>query len=465
MIVTAVWQRHELTDIVLSYYGKLAVRSKGKIQLLAVGSEGDKSRMMCERNGWKYIERSNTPVSHKWSSVIQEARNFDFDFLIAIGSDDLLSLSLIKFYDKVYSRDSNYLLGLRDLYLFMMSSGKSYQFNGYENLKTIGAGRCMSRNVLERVEWKPWSDYAINRGLDSRLSSHLLSCGIGEKWVKMSKAKGICVAIKHNRVAITEDTRIIAASTESENMLKKEFPVEYALINPKIKLAIVTGVWQRPDVFEYFAAGIHKLESSCTDLKIVTIIAGSEGMKSRQMVERHRFKYVEIANDPLAAKMNATILTAGKLKSDYVLCLGSDDIVTPELMSVYLEYIRQGIDYIAVLDWYFYDTATKQAAYWGGYIDARKGHTCGAGRLISARLMRLWRWQPWENRHSHILDNSMQEKLNKVVHTSAIFSLKEKGVFGLDIKSETNMTPFELWDNTKYIPVSELKSHFPYVIK
>lgn len=218
----------------------------------------------------------------------------------------------------------------------------------------------------------------------------------------------------------------------------------------KKRVAIVTACWKRPEVFEMFANATKKLNHP--DLEIIVIVAGSEGAKSKHMVEKHGFIYIEIENDPLASKMNITTILAGKLQCDYVLCVGSDDLITNELLCVYAEQINLQIDYVAVLDWYFYDTISKKMSYWGGYSDSRRiGHTCGAGRLISARLMNEWNWQPWQIKHSKILDNSMQDKLKTTPHTSFIFSLKQFNVYAFDIKSNVNMTPFALWENTSFI--------------
>ena len=242
------------------------------------------------------------------------------------------------------------------------------------------------------------------------------------------------------------------------DLLNLDTPVVSDKNSPKFKkrLAIVTGVWQRPEIFKIFANQTKKLKHK--DVDIVVIVAGSEGEDSKSMVEKHGFKYIEIRNTPLAHKMNATTDLAGQYAVDYVLCVGSDDIISQELFDIYVEQMNKGIDYVAVLDWYFYDTQTDKFAYWGGYTDKREGHTCGAGRLLSNRLMRLFGWQPWNIEHSHILDDSMQKKLIDIPHTSYIFKLKDKGVYGIDIKSSTNMTPFELWANTQYIePTKELK--------
>lgn len=233
----------------------------------------------------------------------------------------------------------------------------------------------------------------------------------------------------------------------------------------KLRVAIVSAVWKRPEVFEMFAKGIHALTAHpYLEIDYDVIITGSEGLLSKTMVENHGFTYIEIPNAPLATKVNAPVLIAKQLNVDYILCLGSDDIITPELMAIYESYMKQSIDYIAVNDFYFYDTESKKAAYWGGYRESwRKGHACGAGRLISKRLLDTWNWQPWDVKHNLILDNSIQDKLKSTPHTEAIFSLKEKNVFALDIKSSTNMTPFQLWDNTNYIDTEIIKTHFPYI--
>ena len=250
-------------------------------------------------------------------------------------------------------------------------------------------------------------------------------------------------------------------------LIRKRFIIPWTEIVPNnkevLKIAIVTAVWKRPEVFEMFARGIKELYK-INNLEIVTIVSGSEGAESRRMVEFNRFKYIEIPNDPLAAKVNATTYAAQFENVDYVLCLGSDDVVSVDCMKYYIECMRIGYDFIGVTDFYFYDTDSQKSAYWGGYREAnRKGNTCGAGRLISARLMKLWDWMPWENKHSKILDNSMQEKLKSTPHSSHIFSLKEKGLFALDIKSSTNMTPFKLWDNTEYINSDIILENFAHV--
>ena len=222
-----------------------------------------------------------------------------------------------------------------------------------------------------------------------------------------------------------------------------------------MRITVVTGVWGRPHVFEMFAQGIKNL-----GVEVKVIVAGSEGNASRAMVEKHGFYYREIPNQPLGSKMSATTLMARDIGTDYVICMGSDDIISPELMQEYLKWMREGYDYIAIQDLYYYDTVSKRASYWGGYRGARLNHAAGPGRVISRRLMENWAWKPWRDQHSKMLDNSMQDRISG---KQKLLNLKELGLFAVDIKSSTNMTPFELWDNTQYIDVQIIKDQFPYI--
>jgi len=213
-----------------------------------------------------------------------------------------------------------------------------------------------------------------------------------------------------------------------------------------------------------FAKGMHVLIEAFPEINFVVIVSGSEGVLSKHLVERYGFLYIEKPNEPLAEKFNATTRAAKLVNPDYVLCLGSDDIIHPSLMKLYIKHMIQGYDFIGILDMYFWDAVSGKCLYWGGYRDARrKNHTAGAGRLISKRLMESWGWSPWENKHSKVLDNSMQEKLLRIPHSQALINIKNSNAFALDIKSDVNMTPFNQWDNSEFINPKIIQQQFQYL--
>ena len=238
----------------------------------------------------------------------------------------------------------------------------------------------------------------------------------------------------------------------------------------KIRLAIVTSVWKRPEVVKMFVNGIFNLMEKCTDFDITLIVSKSEQNDAEfprdvfSRIPNEKLILIEIPNEPLATKVNATTYACKNRNFHYVLCVGSDDIMSPELLNEYAVHMKNGIDFIGVTDCYFYDTISGKSLYWGGYREAfRKGFTCGAFRAISVNLLSKWDFMPWENKDSHGLDHSMQQKLRETPHSSHTFSLKEKGLFALDIKSSTNMTPFKQWDNSEFIDSQIIKKQFPYV--
>jgi len=231
-----------------------------------------------------------------------------------------------------------------------------------------------------------------------------------------------------------------------------------------MKLAIITGIWGRPEVFRLFARGIKKLIKE-SDLEITCIVAGSQGIISKQSVPKE-FYYAEVPNQPLGHKMNVTSLIAQAFHPDYVLCVGSDDIITPECLKVYHQIMQRGVDYICMNDLYFYDIVSGKALYWAGYNQrTNRGHAVGTGRMLSKKLMDQLEWRPWcRTGFDHVLDTGMHTKLSRLKFCSEMFSCKEHGVMAVDVKSKVNMTPFMRWDNSEFIEPEIITSKIPYLV-
>ena len=222
-----------------------------------------------------------------------------------------------------------------------------------------------------------------------------------------------------------------------------------------MKVCIISAVWKRPEVFEVFAQAVKNLEGD-----IVVCVAGSEGAKSRRMVEKHGFQYVETPNKPLGVKMNQAAILASQTDADYYLLMGSDDIINQPLYDRYLKIATKGWQYVYLLDCYFYDTVSKTSMYWSGYN--RRSNTLvrsnplraalGCGRFLSKKRMERVRWQPWMNDKYHdLLDTGFDEKMKLTKDISMAVNIKDTDMVILDIKSSTNMTPYEPWENTTYI--------------
>lgn len=198
VITCAMWKRPALTNYVFQYYSRLqnTLMPEIDLRLIAVGSEGDKSRLIAERNGFSYIEYDNAPRNRKLNAVIREAKKHDPDILIPIGSDDIISAD----YFRNIEPQSDTLVGLRDLYFLEFNTKKLGYWSGYKGGRegeSVGPGRCFSRGILERCDWQPWSqDEELMSGIDASCRRKMFSLGIKMEAFKMEELGCFAVDIK-----------------------------------------------------------------------------------------------------------------------------------------------------------------------------------------------------------------------------------------------------------------------------
>lgn len=67
-----------------------------------------------------------------------------------------------------------------------------------------------------------------------------------------------------------------------------------------MRIGLKVTMWRRPDVFEIFAEGAHRLRKN---FGIIPFVVGSEGKNSRKLCEKWRFEYLEFPNEPMGAKL------------------------------------------------------------------------------------------------------------------------------------------------------------------
>jgi hypothetical protein len=233
-LITTIWKRHELTEIVFKYYKEIA--KKYDLILIAAGSEGEESRKAAK--GWKYIEVDNYPLTYKHNALLSEARNYNPDGVILIGSDDLIAKEQFDLYFSFTPDESKY-IGFSSCYFYDTEEKQMRYFKGYG--QTIGAGRYFSKKVLDKCDWQLWEGEQ-NKSLDANCKRRLASLGIQEE-----KITGGCIIdIKHeaNLTNIkafdlkTVKTEIMAKKTTKKTAAKVEKlePVnDKILIQPKIE--------------------------------------------------------------------------------------------------------------------------------------------------------------------------------------------------------------------------------------
>lgn len=164
LIYTAVWKRPEITEICF-----MGLKRLGQ-QALAVISEVDMIPL-CEKYGVEWVMHENHPLGEKKNAGLERAREIDFDFLIEIGSDDLILNELINQYQKFFVKYD--FIGVCDAAYI---NAETLECRREIGTTPYGAGRAISKRALELVDYELWPK--ANRGLDKYSLNKLYNKGI-----------------------------------------------------------------------------------------------------------------------------------------------------------------------------------------------------------------------------------------------------------------------------------------------
>lgn len=158
LIYLAVWKRPLITE--LCFTGINRLRRSFNVEALAVISE-EEMIPLCEKYGVNWVMYKNEPLGEKKNYGLSKAKEFDFEYLMEIGSDDLILDELVEDYLRNY-------VGKYEFFGVSDALHVDTEFRIAHRIMSntaYGAGRMISRRVLEDMNWTIWTKSA-NRGLD-----------------------------------------------------------------------------------------------------------------------------------------------------------------------------------------------------------------------------------------------------------------------------------------------------------
>jgi len=202
-IVSAIWGRYRLTEIFLQSLKRY--RQDYGIEAVVAGSEGGKTKDICDKYGVGYVEVKNKPISNKFIKASVEAIvKHSPDYLMILGSDDFVNDALISKYLSLAEKKYD-LIGLLNCYFYHTKSKGATRWRGYNNYRkgeTVGMGRMLSRNVYEKLERKLWSE-----GMDSSLDHTMMK--------RLAKVKGL------TRTAIRMEDGVVAVDVKGQGNITR----------------------------------------------------------------------------------------------------------------------------------------------------------------------------------------------------------------------------------------------------
>ena len=143
LVFLAVWKRPEITKICFVGINRLIKNSRLPIEAFAVISE-ESMIPLCKKYNINYTFYKNEPVGEKKNHGLNEAMKLKWDYLLEIGSDDLVKDELIDLYEPFLGKYD--LFGTKDAIVIDSENGRCMRLNSDT---TYGLGRCISRKALE----------------------------------------------------------------------------------------------------------------------------------------------------------------------------------------------------------------------------------------------------------------------------------------------------------------------------
>lgn len=251
------------------------------------------------------------------------------------------------------------------------------------------------------------------------------------------------------RVLSTGIHQVISTSAPYENDFVGEFSESFYRSGKKNKITVSTLVWGRPKIFEMFCKNMRSLVPSPH-----IVVAGSPNDECEDLAKEYGCEYIQTQNKELSRKANDSVELA-RGNCDYVLLMGSDDLMSQKMYDYYLRY--DGC-HLGLLDYYFYNILSGEMIYWGGYDDHRKGCPIGAGKLIRKDVLEHFNYRPFNDRILRPSENGAHTRFLQAGVPMDLKHIADVGGVSVDIKSEKNNTTFRLWPNSQFVDPKKILS-------
>jgi hypothetical protein len=233
-------------------------------------------------------------------------------------------------------------------------------------------------------------------------------------------------------------------------------------IEPPITILTFTPVWKRPAVFEICLKGIDRLvKYAPARFNIIPFFIVSESWAAKAVLARG-YQFIMMPNSPLGAKKNIGMKYAfEEFQFDYLMEIGSDDILTNQYLDIIEPLCRTEVAEFCISTCHFIDTITGAVALW------KTDKVLGLGRCISrpaiAKVLRTTTL--WGNERERGMDTYSWRQLQAVGVENTL--IENDTVLGVDIKSEVNINPISKFTPINTTPENMLKNipEAPEIIK
>lgn len=191
--VVAVIPVHERLELLPHTIRRLYWKN-GVDKVICVG-DGRKEKAICIESGAYWVAHQNKPLGLKWNVGFQAAKEFKPDAVLYVGSSDWVSDNWIEVMKPHV--ETHHMAGVPGChFLDIGETLRLVNWVGYKGARsgeTIGIGRMLSRELLDKINWTPF-DSDKNSSLDRSMKDKARSVGVNEFHVMDARLKAVSIS-------------------------------------------------------------------------------------------------------------------------------------------------------------------------------------------------------------------------------------------------------------------------------
>jgi hypothetical protein len=154
------------------------------------------------------------------------------------------------------------------------------------------------------------------------------------------------------------------------------------VMNKPIDILLFFAVWGRGNILKVCIEGIKELSNYKPSLYNIIPFAIYSTEEDRVILDNAGINSVYHPNEFLGAKKNYGLAQALRIhKFEYMLEIGSDDVLNPKLLDLYLPYLIDGYDMLSVDAFHMIDTETGMTSIFQSDL------IIGGGRMIKREIL------------------------------------------------------------------------------
>ena len=212
-----------------------------------------------------------------------------------------------------------------------------------------------------------------------------------------------------------------------------------------MKILVLTPIWKRPEIVRVFLDKFNDLDKIVSyELMLYPILSYDDIYNAQifnMLTDDGHLWMSQTPNNPLGQKKNIGLCDAmSDINFDYLMELGSDDILKPEVFDYYTPYMERGELMFGMKDLYVCEPKTKRCILAGGRWN--DGMAFGAGRMIHRRVIEKV-GKLWEDKSECGLDTESAGRINKAygrpAHDPLCQIVPMDKPMVLSIKTDTNL--------------------------